>query len=120
MFTKEFWKATAERAFKTFVQTLIATGIIATAASADKSQWLDAGLVVLIATVTSILTSIASVNVGAKGTPSLVSTGPGLVPAEATEDDPEVVQQPNVQDAADRQAITDYLATEGKPDGSDA
>lgn len=119
MFTKDFWKRTAERAIKTFVQTLLGTGIIATAAGATADQWKAAGAAVAIATVLSVITSIAGINIGDVGTPSLVKPLANGLPDEIPAD-VEVAQQPNVQDAADRAAITDYLATEGNPNGSDA
>lgn len=73
MFTKEFWKRTAERAIKTFAQALIATGIVVGATS---KEWQAAGLAAVIAAVLSVVTSVASEGVGEKGTPSLVDPAP--------------------------------------------
>lgn len=118
MFTAQFWKEVAERAIKTFFQTLIATGIIASAAGATSQQWKDAAFVVGIATVLSVVSSIAGVAVGPKGSPSLVE--PATAPSEDIQafpvgsDDIVVVSAPDPEPAEqnleDRQAISDYLA----------
>lgn len=71
MFTSDFWKQTVERFIKTFVQTFLAAGITYTATAGD---WKNAGLAALIAAGFSILTSLASLPFGDKGTPSLVVT----------------------------------------------
>lgn len=101
MFTKEFWKQTAERFIKTFAQTFIAAGITFSATAGD---WQKAGIAAAFAAGLSVLTSIASISIGDKGSPSLVSTTGTAI---------DVQQQPNVQDYADREAITDYLDTKG-------
>lgn len=104
MFTKEFWKQTLERFIKTFAQTFIAAGITFSATAGD---WQKAGIAAAFAAGLSVLTSIASIGIGDKGTPSLVS-------ATTTSDEViEVQQQPNVQNYQDRQAISDFLETKG-------
>ena len=71
MWTSSFWKATAERAIKTFAQTLVASGIVVGVAGWDK--WQAALIAAGIAALLSVVTSVASVSIGEKGTPSLVS-----------------------------------------------
>ena len=71
MWTSSFWKATAERAVKTFAQTLVASGIVVGVAGWDK--WQAALIAAGIAALLSVVTSVASVGIGEKGTPSLVS-----------------------------------------------
>jgi hypothetical protein len=71
MFDIDFWKATAERAVKTFVQVLIATfgtdqiGIV-------ELPWESALSLAASAALLSILTSLGSANLGSKAGPSLV------------------------------------------------
>lgn len=71
MFTKEFWLKTLERAVKTFAQTLVASGIVFTATAND---WTNALIAAALASAFSVITSVASISVGDKGTPSLVGT----------------------------------------------
>lgn len=76
MFTKSFLKQLAERAIKTFAQTIVAL------AGASQMDWLKLDWQHLLATAAiaaglSILTSIASDEIGPKGTPSLVNTYQG-------------------------------------------
>lgn len=77
MFTVLFWKLAAERALKTAGQFgAVALGAVAWT---DVDQVVSAGkfvgLGMLFGAVLSTLTSMASVNVGDKGTPSLVPVG---------------------------------------------
>lgn len=71
MFDIDFWKATAERAVKTFVQVLIATfgtdqiGIV-------ELPWESALSLAASAALLSIMTSLGSANLGSKAGPSLV------------------------------------------------
>lgn len=70
MFTAAFWKATAERAIKTFAQGLLAaigTGATGLLDVAWASALSFAGLAALI----SVLTSLASARIGRSGAPSL-------------------------------------------------
>lgn len=71
MWTNSFWKETAERAVKTFAQTLAASGIVVGVAGWDK--WQAALIASALAAVLSVVTSVASAGLGDKGTPSLVS-----------------------------------------------
>lgn len=75
MFTLEFWKATAERAVKTFAQTLAAMLTAAGTGLLD-AQWGQHLSVAAMAMVLSVLTSVASSRVGAPG--------PSLGPEELT------------------------------------
>lgn len=69
MFTTAFWKATAERAVKTFAQGLLAaigTGVTGLLDVAWGSALSFAGLAALL----SVLTSLASARIGRRGGPS--------------------------------------------------
>lgn len=68
---KQFIKELAERALKTFAQSLLAYTSVTGVAFGD-IDWPLALSVSGVATLTSILTSIASYNIGDKGTPSVV------------------------------------------------
>lgn len=74
MWTKTFWKSTAERAVKTFAQAAVA------ALGAGFTGLLDVDFVSVVSvagltTVLSVLTSVASSGVADQGTPSLVAGG---------------------------------------------
>ncbi len=71
MWSSSFWKSAAERAIKTFAQTLVASGIVVGVAGWDK--WQAALIAAGIAALLSVITSVASIGLGDKGTPSLVS-----------------------------------------------
>ena len=71
MFTSSFWKQAGERALKTFAQTLVASGIVVGVAGWD--EWQAALIAAGIAAALSIITSVASIGLGDKGTPSLVT-----------------------------------------------
>lgn len=73
MFTTEFWKSTAERAIKTFAQTLVAIIGVNVAVPIWQIGWQEVLGVAATATVLSVLTSIASIGSGKVGTPSLVN-----------------------------------------------
>ena len=68
MWTREFWIDAAERALKTFAQTLVA--VIPVGAVLWEILWTDGLGIAATATVISVLTSIASG--GANGTASAV------------------------------------------------
>lgn len=77
MFSKDFLKAAAERAAKTFVQTLAAL------ITASRFDWFSADWGQLLGTaaaaaVASVLTSMASEPFGPTGTPSLVAEPPKI------------------------------------------
>ena len=88
MFTQTFWKSAIERAIRTFCQTLIAV------VGASKFDWMSADWQSLLVTSCvaaglSVLTSIAGVNIGEKGSSSLVADAPVLVAV-----DPKAVPNP--------------------------
>lgn len=84
MFTAAFWKATAERAIKTFAQALVAT-LTASATGLLDTDWVGALSTSAMATVLSVLASVASSGLGNAG-PSLANevTAP---PAPAIKDE---------------------------------
>ncbi len=74
MFANHFWRATVERAVKTFAQSLLAV------LSAGQFGLLDADWVTVLstagmATLLSVLSSVASTQVGESTDPSAVPTG---------------------------------------------
>lgn len=79
MITRGFWAATAERAARTAAQTAIAT--IGTTAAIHQVDWVMVGSVTALATVLSVLTSVAACGTG--------NPGPALAGPETIE--PEVV-----------------------------
>ena len=72
MFTLTFWKAAFERALKTFAQTALAG--IAVGAGFGQIDWIALGSVAGVATVASVLFSIAS--------DALTGNGPSLTDSE--------------------------------------
>lgn len=89
MFTRAFWIATAERAIKTFAQTLAAL-LVADGTGLIDASWGPQLSVAGMALVVSVLTSIASSGAGAPG-PSLANERvPGrharILPLEAQAD----------------------------------
>lgn len=70
MFSKEFWKATAERAVKTFAQAAVSFFVVGTTGLFDV-EWVSVLSVSGAAALVSLLTSIASAGVNGSG-PSLV------------------------------------------------
>jgi hypothetical protein len=74
VFTVIFWKQTAERAIKSAAQALLGLWIGAEAFNAWDIDWKKAGGVALGAVILSVLTSLASVGVSQKDSPSLVKT----------------------------------------------
>ncbi len=70
MWTVAFWKAAAERAVKTFAQSLVAYFVAGSVAGLFDVNWGDALSVAGLATLVSVLTSIGSSAVGPNG-PSL-------------------------------------------------
>lgn len=80
MWTVEFWKAAAERAVKTFAQTLLVLlGGGTTALNLIGVDWQGALLAAGSAAALSVLTSVISARVGPSGTPSLVAIAPAVV-----------------------------------------
>ena len=78
MFTKDFWLRASERALKSVAQFgLFAWGTTVFTAVGDVVNAGQAvGLAAIFGLGLSYLTSLASANVGEKGTPSLVSPPP--------------------------------------------
>lgn len=70
MFTLIFWKATAERAVKSFAQALAA--VLAGGTTLWEVSWAEALAVAGMTALLSVLTSVASVPVGSHSSPSLV------------------------------------------------
>ena len=73
MFTQTFWKSAVERAIRTFCQTLVAV------VGASRFDWMSADWQTLlitsgIAAGLSVLTSIAGINIGDKGSASVAVT----------------------------------------------
>ena len=63
MYTKTFWKDTAERAVKTFAQSMAAV-LTAGVTGVLDVDWMNALSVSLLATLVSVLTSVGSGTVG--------------------------------------------------------
>lgn len=63
MFTKTFWKDSAERAVKTFAQSMVAVTTAGATGVLDV-DWVNALSVSLLATLVSVLTSIGSGTIG--------------------------------------------------------
>jgi Putative lactococcus lactis phage r1t holin len=73
MLTMAFWRDAGERAAKTAAQSLVAT--LALGTGLLDVDWVASVSVAGLATVLSVLSSIASVGVGQPGTASLLSRG---------------------------------------------
>jgi hypothetical protein len=71
MFTYTFWRSASERAVKSFAQSLLAVLGIGGLGLLDV-DWLTALSTAGMATLLSVLTSIASAGVGPQGDPSVV------------------------------------------------
>lgn len=68
--TRKFWVETAERALKTTAQAAI--GAVGATALVQDLDWSIVGGTTLIATILSVLSSVASAPVSGSDTPSLV------------------------------------------------
>jgi Putative lactococcus lactis phage r1t holin len=73
MFSLYFWKAAAERAVKSFAQTLVALLGVGQVGLLDV-DWLGALSIASMATLLSVLSSIGSAGFGESQDPSLVPT----------------------------------------------
>jgi hypothetical protein len=89
MFTSRFWKLTAERAVKTFAQTL-ASVLVVGGATLLSANWTMALSTAGMAAVVSVLTSAGSLKIGPADSPSVVQNDPS-VPAT-----PQPAPQPQV------------------------
>lgn len=69
IFTKAFWYSAAERAIKTAAQTAVSVGLVGAAGVLDV-DWTAVGSVSGLAALVSLLTSVASDQIGNPG-PSL-------------------------------------------------
>jgi hypothetical protein len=75
LFTSYFWISTMERLVKTFCQSLLAILAIAPPLNILNVHWTNAlGLAAGVAFL-SFLTSLASINIGPPGSPSVVGNG---------------------------------------------
>lgn len=72
MFTRGFWKATAERSIKTFAQTLVLLWTADAGFNVLSVEWETAAGLGAGAALLSVLTSLASAGVGNSG-PSLAN-----------------------------------------------
>lgn len=70
MKSKEFWTDTAERAVKTFAQSLLA--VFTAGVTIISVDWREALAIGATAALVSVLTSVASTSNGDKDSPSLV------------------------------------------------
>jgi hypothetical protein len=75
MFSSTFWLLTGERAVKSFAQSLLAI-LGATQVGLFEASWLPALSAAGMATLLSVLTSVASANVGPGDNPSVVEPEP--------------------------------------------
>jgi hypothetical protein len=85
LFTSSFWVSALERAVKTLCQSLLAMLTVAPAFNVLNVSWANALGVAAGAAILSLLTSMASINIGPAGSPSLVGNGSGGGKHETTE-----------------------------------
>lgn len=83
MFTKKFWRLAGERAIKSFAQSLAAL-LGASGLGLLDAPWLTLMSLAGMAGLLSVLTSLASTQVGPADDPSAVSPLPPAAPATAT------------------------------------
>lgn len=72
LLSRTFWLGALERATKTFCQTLIATLGLATGLNMVSINWREGLCVAGLATLISVLTSVASGPIGPPNTPGVV------------------------------------------------
>ncbi len=80
MLTKAFWRGAAERALKTFAQSLVAVIGVGAVGLLDV-DWIGALSAALLATVISLLTSIGNADFTAGETPVVLDHDGGLAEA---------------------------------------
>ena len=80
MFTRQFWKLAAERAVKVFAETLAGV-LVVSGVGLFAADWKSALSTALMATLVSVLTSVASLRWGPPNSPSVVQGDP---PANST------------------------------------
>lgn len=96
MFTRQFWKMTAERAVKVFAETLAAVLVVGGTGLLE-ADWKVALSTAAMATLVSVLTSLASLRIGPANSPSVVGTDrppPPSAPAEAVPARPVAMPDP--------------------------
>lgn len=104
MFSKDYWRATAELAVRAFAGSLVALLGVNVSGILD-ADWQQALSVAALATVVSVLTSLSVANVGPHG-PTVTQELPTPVPPAAP-----AVTAPPVQDRAERERISSFLET---------
>ncbi len=72
LFTKAFWSETIERAVKTSAQFVIGAGILGEGVDLFTLDWQTVLGFALTGAVLSVLTSLASIGIGSKGSASVV------------------------------------------------
>lgn len=75
MFTRQFWKLTAERAVKVFAETLAGV-LVVSGVGLFSADWKSALSAALMATLVSVLMSVGSVRWGPPNSPSVVQGDP--------------------------------------------
>ncbi len=80
MLTKAFWRGAAERALKTFAQSLVAVIGVGAVGLLDV-DWIGALSAALLATVISLLTSIGNADFTAGETPVVIERDGGVAEA---------------------------------------
>jgi hypothetical protein len=83
MFTSAFWALTVERAIKSFAQSLTAL-LSAKGLGLVDANWLPALSAAGMVAVLSVLTSVASLQIGPRDNPSVVGARAALNPQAAT------------------------------------
>jgi hypothetical protein len=73
LFTSAFWRDAAERAVRTAAQTGLALVTATAGLGLDDIAWTDTLSITGLATLASLLTSVATSGVGPTGTPSVVT-----------------------------------------------
>ena len=106
LFDLDFWKAAAERALKTFIQTLVA-GLGTTQMGIADLAWETSLSLAASAAVLSLLTSLGSANLGSKAGPSLVgeTTKPETVVVEVPAKKP-AAKKPSSSASASKKSTT--------------
>jgi len=71
LFTRQFWTETIERAVKTSAQFVIGAGILGEGVDLFTVDLATVGGFALTGTLLSVLTSLASIGIGSKGSASM-------------------------------------------------
>lgn len=94
MFTRQFWKLTAERAVKVFAETLAAVLVVGGTGLLE-ADWKTALSTAAMATLVSVLTSLASLRIGPADSPSVVQTDQSAPAADTVTASSIVVPEPD-------------------------